>query len=229
MIGLVVPRNVDKYNLDYLNGYDKKYPNLDLVRLERWYFQSQPGTVLDYGCGTGSDILHLLECGYRVVGMDAATESIKLVTSKLEAQPMLRNRATLHLIDSTHTQLPLDDESCDYVICLSVLSLLETQGRISQLITDFRRVLKPGGKMILDINGPASDFAQKGRFVSDDTFEYFLRPGQDEPLRCYCPRTKEVFAGLLDGFLIDDLGHVAFEYLGHHNFEFIACIRKPAS
>lgn len=226
MTSLVVTKNVEKYEQNYRKGYDKRYPNLDMVRLEAWYFNKKTGMALDYGCGTGCNMLHLLDCGYRVVGMDASSESIKLVATKLKARPEIQERSALHLIKPNEPRLPCDDESFDYVVCLSVLSLLETHERISQLIAEFHRVLKPGGKMIIDINGPESNFASKGRFVSDDTFEYFLSPDNADPLRCYCPRTKEVFAKLLSAFVIDDVGHVSFEYVGHRDFEFLACVHK---
>ena len=43
---LVVKQNRDKYDDIYRKGYDKKYPNLDLVRMERWFFKGKPGRVL---------------------------------------------------------------------------------------------------------------------------------------------------------------------------------------
>jgi SAM-dependent methyltransferase len=226
MVNLVVPENVDRYNKHYREGYDKKYPTLEVVRLEIWYFKKQLGTVLDYGCGTGANMLHLLERGYKVIGVDAATESIKLVTSKLESRPLLRERAALHLIGRDDERLPCDDDSCDYVICLSVLSLLQTRERIARLLREFRRVLKPGGKMIVDINGPDGSFAQKGRFVGDDTFEYFINKADEVPARFYCPKTKEAFVQLLEGFVIDDVGHASFEYMGQASMEFLACAHK---
>ena len=50
---LAVLSNVDKYEKVYSGGYDKRYPSLDLVRLEGWYFKKQPGKALDFACGTG--------------------------------------------------------------------------------------------------------------------------------------------------------------------------------
>ena len=227
MTKLIVADNVEKYNRHYKEGYDKGYPTLDLVRLEIWYFKKQVGTVLDYGCGTGVNMIHLLKKGYQVIGIDAATESLKLVRAKLASRPALQKRASLHLLNSDDERLPCKDESCDYVVCLSVLSLLLTRERIAHLLTEFHRILRPGGKMIVDINGPDGSLVKQGRFVGDDTFEYYLKPGDAEPVRFYCPKTKDIFAKLLSSFIIDDLGHVSFEYLGHSSIEFIACVRKP--
>ncbi|MDO8358284.1 MAG: class I SAM-dependent methyltransferase [Nitrospirota bacterium] len=227
MTTLVVPANVDKYENVYRGGYDKRYPTLDLVRLEGWYFKKLPGKVLDFACGTGVNMIHLLECGYHAVGVDAAEESVKLVRRKLDARPELAARADVLRLDPNDRRLPFADNEFDYVICMSVLSLLESKERIEILVDEFHRILKPGGKMIVDINGPASDFATKGRFVADDIFEYALHKDQEKLLRCYCPKTAESFAALFKQFVVDDLGHVSFKYCNHDSYEFIACVHKP--
>jgi SAM-dependent methyltransferase len=224
---LVVPANVEKYEDVYRGGYDKRYPTLDLVRLEGWYFKKQPGKALDFACGTGVNMIHLLECGYSVIGVDASQQSVNMVRRKLGARPELAARAQVLRLHGDDARLPFADGEFDYVVSMSVLSLLESKSRIQMLVDEFHRILKPGGKMIIDINGPASDFATKGRFVAEDVFEYLLRPGQTEPLRCYCPKTKEAFADLLQQFVVDELGHVSFNYCGHDSFEFIACAHKP--
>lgn len=224
---LSVPANVEKYENIYAKGYNKKYPNLDLVRLEAWYFKKQPGHVLDYGCGTGTNLIHLLGCGYTGVGADAAQGAVEVSRQNLAQHPELAGRGTFLRVSPEAETLPFSDATFDYVVCMSVLSLLATRDRIERLVAEFHRVLKPGGKMIIDINGPEADFAKRGTFVDDDTFEYILRPGDSSPLRCYCPKNKEVFGALFDAFVIDDLGHVSFQYVGNDSLEFIACVSKP--
>lgn len=227
MTALTVPTNVQKYDDIYRRGYDKSYPNLDLVRLEKWYFKGQTGTMLDYGFGTGANAMHMLDCGYAIVGLEASKESLALAEAKLNQRPHVKDRARFQAIDPIAERLPLDNESVDYVVCMSVLSLLESKERIAQLVAEFHRVLKPDGKMIVDINGPSGDFASKGRFVSEDLFEYTLRDHQTEPLRCYVPATKERFGALFDnGFVVDDLGWVGFSYGEMDEYEFLACVRK---
>lgn len=224
---LVVPCNVEKYEDVYRSGYDKRYPNLDLVRLEGWYLKKQPGKVLDFACGTGVNMIHMLECGYNAVGVDAAEESIKLVQKKLDSRPEFSSRASVQHLSQEDKKLPFADAEFDYVICMSVLSLLESKERISAVVDEFFRILKPNGKMIVDINGHESEFSKNGRYIGEDLFEYVLRENHTEPLVCYCPKTKEAFSKLFDKFIVDDLGHVAFSYCGHDSYEFIACVRKP--
>ena len=42
---------------------------------------------------------------------------------------------------------------------MSVLSLLGSEKKIKNLLNEFKRVLKPNGKLILDINDHKSEFA----------------------------------------------------------------------
>jgi len=226
-MSLVVSKNVEKYDDIYKKGHDKSYPNLDLVRLEGWYFKGDGGKVLDYGFGTGNNLIHMLRRGYSVTGAEASIEAVRLLERKLAAMPDLKSRATLVRIETKDELLPMKDESFDFIVCMSVLSLLETKDRIQTLVTEFQRVLKPGGKMIIDVNGPGSDFALKGKFVSDDLYEYILRDHHADGILCYCPQSKESFGRLFGtGWVVDDLGMVAFDYAGMHEFEWLACVRK---
>ena len=127
MSNLVVSSNIHKYNRVYEGGYDKQYPNLDLVRLQAWYFNNQPGRTLDYGAGTGVNGIYLLEKGYDVVFIDASLQSITLIENKINALSLNGTQAEAVLLEPEMQRLPLEDGSLDYVVCMSVLSLLETK------------------------------------------------------------------------------------------------------
>lgn len=224
---LVVKENKEKYDEIYRKGYDKRYPNLDLVRLERWYFQGRPGRLLDYGFGVGVNLIHMLESGYDCDAVEVSPEAMKIVERKLSRVPELAPRVRLRLLEPSARALPYPDASFDYVICLSVLSLLGTRDRVVKLLTEFGRVLKPGGKLLLDVNGPSSDFSKHARMLEEDVYEYRGNDGRDAPRLCFCPQTADRFRDLLASFTIDDLGHSSFRYFGNDSFEYIACLRKP--
>jgi SAM-dependent methyltransferase len=224
---LVVKENKEKYDEIYRKGYDKRYPSLDLVRLERWYFKGKPGRLLEYGFGVGVNLIHMLECGYDCDAVEVSPEALHTVERKLASKPELAKRARLKLLDPETTALPYGDATFDYVLCLSVLSLLGTRDRVTRLLQEFRRVLKPGGRFLLDLNGPSSDFSKHARLLEQDVYEYRGNDGKDAPRLCFCPQTEERFRSLLDGWTIDDVGHSSFQYVGNESFEYIACLRKP--
>lgn len=217
---------VKRWDRTFNSGSDKRFPSLELVRLEQWYFEGKPGRVLDYGCGSGVNLIYMLERGYQCDGVDASKEAVRLVETKLKQRADIRPRATLKHIGPEATRLPFDDETFDYVICVSVLSLLATPERVSRLLQEFNRVMKPDGKAILDINGPDSEFASKGKPIGDDVYEYVGGP-EEIPIQCYCPLDEGRFVKLLEPYLrIEDVGFSAHRYMNREIFEYIACVRK---
>lgn len=225
---LVIPGSVAKWDAIYASGSDKKYPNLDLVRLEQWFFKRTPGRLLEYAFGCGENLLHLLECGYTVDGIDASAEAKNTAQRKLAGYPELASRATLVHLAPEATRLPYEDGSFDYVNCLSVLSLLGSKQRAQHLLREFSRVLKPGGKIIVDINGTESDFAHNAKPLGNDVFESRGHGGSDLPHLSYCLKDAESFAEIVKPiFEIDDVGHSAHKYFHSEIEEFIICAHKP--
>lgn len=220
---------IQRWDQGFASGSDKRFPSLELVRLERWFFDGKPGKALDYGCGSGVNLLYLLERGYEVDGFDSSKEGLNLVGRKLKARPELEPRAHLTQISTDMERLPADDATYDYLICFSVLSLLGTKERVRRMLGEFQRVLKPGGKAILDVNGPTSDFARLATKVDDEIYEYLEKSG-DIPFRNYCPDDQESFAKMLEPYFhINDMGFAAYHYMKAEVYEFIACVTKTAS
>ncbi|HUT77464.1 MAG TPA: class I SAM-dependent methyltransferase [Polyangia bacterium] len=94
--------------------------------------------VLDVGCGTGNLTLALLarlsDRG-RVVAVDIAQRMIDVARVKIADE-----RVVWHTVDAR--RLPLEDGSCDRVICCSVWPHFEDPGEVA---AELSRVLRPGG------------------------------------------------------------------------------------
>jgi ubiquinone/menaquinone biosynthesis C-methylase UbiE len=227
-ITLVDRNQAEAYDRLYGGGFDHMYPDLDVVRLERWYFGHRPGLALDYGCGTGENSLHLLRCGYAVHALDASRESVRLVERKFALHPEWRDRAWVWRVDPDALRLPFGHDTFDYVVCVSVLSELVLRKRIELLLAEFQRVLKPGAKMIVSVQGQGSLYASQGRPVGDDAYEFTgaTETGAPSSLH-YIARSEAHMREFLGGFTVDDMGFSAFKYANVDEFEYIACVRKP--
>lgn len=216
-----------KWDTIHAKGSDKSFPNLDLVRLEKWFFGSSPGKLLEYGFGCGVNLLHLLECGYDVDAVDASIEAKKFVASKISKKPALQSRVRLHHISAEAGRIDFPEKTFDQVVCISVLSLLGSRQSVDLLLQEFARVMKPKAKIILDINGPESDFARQSEFLGEGVYVYRGSAGKESPIRCYCPSDADAFASqVASHFAVDDIGYSGHRYFQSHIQEFIVCAHK---
>ena len=81
---LLVKKNVRKYDELYKSGHDHSYPNLDLVRILSNYIKPKKSNILDYGFGSGQNIIHMSRLNFeKIYGIEASTEAIKLIKKKI--------------------------------------------------------------------------------------------------------------------------------------------------
>ena len=218
---------VTYYDRAHAAGTDKQYPTVNYVRLEQLYFGRKPGRMLDYGFGVGANLIHFLEKGYDVDALDTSPNAKQNVLRKLAARPAIAARANLQVMDPSAARLPFADATFDYVLCVSVLSLLSTADRIKAMIAEFSRVLKPGGKAILDVNGPAGEFGTFGKSIGGNQVEFRGVKGKSDPILCYCPQSAEAFADMIRPYLhVDEVGFTAHKFFDSVEQEFIVCAHK---
>lgn len=100
--------------------------------------------VLDAGCGSGPTLVDLIEGGATAVGLDGSSALIDIARDRVGADTEL-------LVADLGDPLPFDDETFDDVVCSLALHYLEDWHRP---LAEMRRVLKPGGRVILSIEHP---------------------------------------------------------------------------
>lgn len=220
--GIVDPIVAAKWEKAHAKGSNKDFPNLDLVRLNNWHFGPGTGKLLEYGFGCGVNLIYLLQCGYQIEAIDVSVAAKNNVAKRLQPYPNLASKVNLRQIDVDTKVLPFADNTFDYITCVSVLSLLGSKERVQNLLSEFRRVINSQGKIIIDINGPNSDFARDGTPIGNDIYEYSGPTGKEEPNPCYCPPNGKTFAKLIEPyFVIDDLGYSSHKYFKSEIEEFI--------
>lgn len=119
-----------------------------------------PGTALDAACGTGrySELLNSL--GYKVTGMD-------LSPAMLFQARKTRNKK-INFIEGDLTAIPLKEASVDLAVCALALTHLPN---IEKALSEFKRVVRPGGHIIISdihpwlvmLGGQAEFFDKTGR------------------------------------------------------------------
>ncbi|HVH62256.1 MAG TPA: methyltransferase domain-containing protein [Candidatus Dormibacteraeota bacterium] len=102
-------------------------------------------TVADVGCGEGKQAIELAErFGFIVTGVDPVSRNIELCNERLREHGALRDR--VRFVRGAVESLPIDDGSVQLVWCRDVFS--HTQD-LDQAFKECRRVLRPGGHMLL--------------------------------------------------------------------------------
>ncbi|WP_203217340.1 class I SAM-dependent methyltransferase [Nocardia arthritidis] len=100
--------------------------------------------ILDAGCGSGPLFAELRDRGAIVTGIDASAEMLELARQRLGAAADLR-------IADLANPLPFPDDAFDDVVASLVLHYLQDWG---PTLTELRRVLKPGGRLIASVEHP---------------------------------------------------------------------------
>lgn len=132
--------------------------------------------VLDAGCGAGPLSAALRDRGAVMTGFDSSPAMLDLARKRLGADADLR-------VADLSQPLPYADAQFDDVICSLVLHYLQDwSGPLSEL----RRVLKPGGRLLLAVNHPrileASDPSADYFSVTEYSDDYTFADGQSAVL-----------------------------------------------
>ncbi|WP_377641342.1 class I SAM-dependent methyltransferase [Oryzobacter terrae] len=125
--------------------------------------------VLDAGCGSGPLTESLRDRGALVTGVDVSAAMVDL------ARERLGDDADLRVADLA-APLPFPDASFDDVVASLVLHYLEDW---SGPLAELRRVLRPGGRLLLCVNHPAAyaivypeaDYFAVTRYSEDYVFD----------------------------------------------------------
>jgi ubiquinone/menaquinone biosynthesis C-methylase UbiE len=113
----------------------------------------RPGDeILSVGCGPALIESGLVERGFSVVGLDVAREAIAGVPD------------TLRTVVAPAEELPFADAAFDVVLFIVSLQFIAND---RQALSEARRVLRPGGRMIAMLLNPTSAFFRRKQAETD--------------------------------------------------------------
>ncbi len=98
-------------------------------------------TVLEIGFGDGYGMNYLGACAEKIVGLDIAPDNIPLAKAKYPSN-------NLEFIRFDGTRFPLEDRRFDAAITCQVIEHIP-EDRVVEWLLEIRRVLKPGGRLIV--------------------------------------------------------------------------------
>jgi tellurite methyltransferase len=133
--------------------------------------------VLDAGCGSGRNLVYLLQSGVEVFATDAEAGSIDHVRKLAATLSPGLPRANFRVEPVEHMTFP--DGFADVVISSAVLHFARDHDQFSNMVAEMWRVLKPAGMLFARLASsigmesrvrPLSD----GRFLLPDGSERYL-------------------------------------------------------
>ncbi len=171
-----------KFFADYSEGYERDvvqspfYDVLDRVTIEQWLDAkvAKDATVLEVGCGSGHQTLHILRQEKHVIGIDLSEDMLRIAQRKVRAA---KPPGHADFIVGKAEQLPLGEGLFDAAVIFGSLHHITDPGAA---VREVSRILKPGAGFYM-----LEPHKSPVRFVFDWTMRLFplwQEEANDDPL-----------------------------------------------
>ena len=131
---------------------DRRLPCEGRVRhLSADYFARK--SLLEVGCGMGSNLMSLSKSGARVIGVEPVSVYRQLSKILFERERM----GPLEIVPGTGEALPFADGSFDVVLCISAHQYMD----VRKALQEMTRVLAPGGELLI-VGGTLDTYVIEG-------------------------------------------------------------------
>lgn len=199
---------------------DLLYPNDSFVRVFSRLFSgaTKPLHILDYGFGTGANLIHLAQKGHRTAGVEISADALAVTQKRLTAL----NLASDLSLTTPGAKLDFPDNCFDVVMSWQVIYYNDWKG-LHAIVQEFERVTRPNGTIIIAMAAPG-DISQ---VLADRTAEdvYISRvPGQEGcvlviPEKEQLPSIFKSANLQIGEFLFDNQGAVSRHWIITYNVE----------
>ncbi len=200
-------KNQEVWRSLYKNGKaDLLYPSDVFIRLANFSFrEKRPHKVLDYGFGTGANLIFLANKGYEVSGMEISEEAIQVTQSRLVERNLT---ADLRLVPAG-IKLPWESGCFDAVIAWQVLYYNDWKGWRFAL-SEIDRLLAVGGIFMCAIAAPGDISHVNSQSLGNSLYSSNVE-GQEGAILLI--PTREELQNCFPGWLID-IGKMEYEFCG---------------
>lgn len=124
-----------------------KYPWTDVVSFVFRHKPDRPRgevSILEVGCGGGSNVAFFAAEGFRAFGLDASPSAVAAASRRLASEGL-----PAEIAEGDFTDLPFAAGTMDLVVDRAALSHADSAS-IGKAVAEIHRVLKPGGKFLFN-------------------------------------------------------------------------------
>ena len=160
--------------------------------VERFLSEIESGSkVADIGCGNGKNMQYRMDCEFK--GCDFSQKLVDICKEK-----------GLNVVFGDILDVPFEDETFDYTICVAVLHHLFGEKNKRQAISELKRITKKNGKIFILVWAFEQEANSKRQFSSQDN----MIPWKDKKQniiawRYYHLFRKDEFFELLEDEAVD--------------------------
>lgn len=158
--------------------------------------------------------------GYHVSGVDISENAKKLVENKLQNYPQFKDKVDLRILGPKDESLYWEDNFFDYIVSNQTVYYLFSKQKIVRLLNEFKRILKPQGRLIVTMMSRFNMGCIKGKEVGEDLYEWIsYYKSENKPDRVYIVKDENHARDLFSMFKIHEVGYFDNYYCGvagHH-------------
>ena len=189
--------NAEVWQRLYAQGKnDLRYPNDVFVRCTYRYLGTDVCRALDYGCGTGANLLHLARRGMEMSGLEISDHALGVARQRLQEAGLSADLQT----GTPGARLPWPDGYFDAVVAWQVLCYNDwLSWRVA--VKELDRVLRPGGVFIGATTAPGDISHAFSQPLGDHLYRsevpgqegcVLLIPDEEALSRCFPERKLEI-------------------------------------
>lgn len=131
------------YDRAFRGSFGHYMTEVEARALDRCFGAEGAPLLLDLGCGHGRFLRHFAPRAEKLIGLDRSRRLLGVARSWLQEEPL---PVPTNLIWGSATDIPLAAASQDAITCVRVIQHIPDQ---DQALREARRVLRPGGRLIL--------------------------------------------------------------------------------
>ncbi len=150
--------------------YDAEYEGFDADLAMYLGFAERVGSpILDLGCGTGRVLIRLAQAGFQVTGLDISGAMLEIARRKVAGQGLGER---VRLVQADMRDFAIGQQFHMAFCAINSFMHLETQADQLAALRCWRRHLRPGGLLILDLFPPGPDLLmdEDGRLTVQRTW-----------------------------------------------------------